>query len=1390
MNYKKMNIYLGWVVFLIATIVYFITIEDTVSLWDCGEYITAAYKLEVGHPPGAPLFMILGRLFSFFAEPTEVAVWINRLSALCSSASILFMFWSINLLVRKMIMKTKAELSSGDIIAILGSGLVGSLAYTFTDSFWFSAVEGEVYSMASLFTAVIFWAILKWDEEMEYVQAGKLTEEYAPNRWLILIMFLLGLAIGVHLLGILLVPAIGYVIYFRYWQTVTPVKFVLTGVLSVVILGFIQEVIIPGSISMASSFEVTFRNSLGLPFFSGAIFFFVLLIGIVVFGLRYARRKNKTILYNSLMGLIVLLIGYGSFAVIVIRSNANPPLDENNPENLVTLHSYLKREQYGSSPILKGPHWNSKENGGVIDENGQWKVQTTDEWGSRSPFYLRRFVVTKGEAELKAFIDESHAAKFAKENGAEYEERYFESNEGFRENVVATYSQTTFFPRMFNSDEPRKVQGYKDWSGYDPSEVGELGSDGLRLPTMGENLTYFIDYQCNWMYFRYFMWNFAGRQNDYQGHGDAMRGNWISGISAIDNARLGNQDEAPYYTTHNPANNKLFFFPLILGLLGLFFHAYKSPKDAFVVFLGFLFTGLAIVVYLNQRTFEPRERDYAYAGSFYFFAMWIGVAVYAMYYAFTTFTRKHFIKGFAVFGAGLLFFLIVDTGAEVSMPATMSWIFIGGIALGLLGLMFALRKVLKKELHGAVVATLIALIAPIVMGMQEWDDHDRSNKTTAHDLAANYLDSVSDNGIIFTNGDNDTFPLWYMQEVEGYRTDVRVCNLSLMQTDWYSDEMKMRAYESDPLPIKYTEDQILMYAGATDQTQFIKVNELFMVEGLSEKTIKKVIDLHLKNNKQAALTAINGFAATMNSVVAGISVSQPNAQARVAKIKAQLTSVPTDLNALGNDIYTKYRGIFEIFGAYQNGIVSMEQPIAQALQKSIETLAAGWESVDLKDAMDFARDDANLHASRGRMIRFIPSNKFDLTVNKENVLKSGITKEKDKSKFKSKITFSFDVSGITREELMMLEIIANNDWKRGIYFSSPGGSKLSTALFYGGAIRQNGMAFMLSPMKEVSQVAADDMYDNMMNSYKYGKTSDPNVLTDYYARRHTSQYRLHFATLAQYYVQQILKTEDVMSRGPQYLEYLRSVGQNDNADESEYMLKNGKAIVSQSKKRISELLKRSLELMPPAIVLDNGEPSQKGGKPMNVNGVDFVQYQDGTLTDYVDMLYRAGDKKTAGELGLELTRQYETVINFFLKSTPNVAMDARNHADLLAAVNNYIEIVVSSNDEQLGDPTGKLAKESKSYIVQLYAAKLKGLYAEIEQVVHDNGETVRSGGSNPIATRYLRLRDNLDALGSYYGIIQGKEVAPQEMDPMEGMDLNQLLEQQQNAQPIEDSVNN
>lgn len=1384
MNYRKLNNYTGWLVFLIATIVYFITIEDTVSLWDCGEYITAAYKLEVGHPPGAPLFMVLGRLFSFFAAPENVAVWINRLSALSSSLTILFMFWSITALVRKMVLKTKSELSTGDIFAILGSGIVGGLAYTFSDTFWFSAVEGEVYAMASLFTAIIFWAILKWDEEMAMVQNGTLSTEVAPNRWLLLIMFLIGLAIGVHLLGILLVPAIGYVIYFRLWNTVKPGQFVLTGVLSVFILGFIQEGIIPGSISMASSFEVAFRNSFGLPFFSGTIFFFVLLVVLLIVGMRYARKKGRTIVYNSLMGLILLLIGYGSFAVIVIRSNANTPLDENDPENLVTLHSYLKRDQYGSAPLLSGPYWNSMESGGRFEE-GNWNASADrSDWDSRAPFYLRRFIVKKGENVVKAFKSEESAKAYVKENGGEYEESYYESNASSRENAIPTYSQTTFFPRMYYSDEPRKVEGYKTWSGYDPTAQGEKGKDKLPLPTFGENMQYFFRYQCNWMYMRYFMWNFAGRQNDYQNTmGDAMRGNWKSGFAFIDDARLGNQEEAPYFTTSNPSNNSYYFIPLILGLIGLVFHAYKSPKDAFVVFLGFLFTGLAIVVYLNQKVFEPRERDYAYAGSFYFFAIWIGVSVYALYYAFQHFTKKHFVKSLIVIGPVLFIMLLLDMGSAVSMPNTLSWLLISGIGLGLIALMVGMRKVLKKEAQGAILATVIGLAAPIIMGVQGWDDHDRSLKTSAHDLAFNYLSSCADNSIIFTNGDNDTFPLWYMQEVEGFRTDVRVCNLSLMQTDWYTEQMMMKAYTSEPLPIQFTEDQIMMYSGVTDQVYFQSLTDMFMIPGVKEEAILEVIAMRVKANPAEALATATAFSSTIAPVVEGVTASSPNAQKRVDMLKGILTSVPTKEN-VAKDIHAKFKALIELFIAMQNQVIKADQGLVKGLQDGLTNLDAGWQEIELADAMKFVRNDKFLVNTEFGVIRMFPSNTFKLTVNKQQAIQSGVVpKNTKKSELKDKISFKFNARAITREEVMMLDIIANNDWKRGIYFSSPYGSEVSKALLSGGGIKQNGINFELNPLNAEAPVDVEEMFINLTKNYHYGEMANPDVLTDYYARRHTTQYRMHFATLCRYYLNRMMMAERIKTIGPDYVNSMRQQGNISEAENAQYMIDNYDKVVAEAKDRVSKLLDRSLEVMPASLVLDNGEPSQNGAK-LQYGGATYPRYTDGALVDYVQMYFDVDNVKQAEKLGLEMASQYQSVIDFFLKSNPAIALEFNNQEDLFAALDSYIQLYVASNSPD-GNPTGKLAATTSNFIYDLYEKRLPEFYKKIEEMIADKGENTRRGSSGRLVANYYGLKDYLEALGAEQGIIEGNAPAAPQQDPNSGIDFNQLLEEQMKS----DSVN-
>ncbi len=1190
MNYTFINKITGWAVFTIASIVYLLTIEDTASLWDCGEYITAAYKLEVGHPPGAPLYMLLGRLFSFFAASENVAYFINALSAFSSSFTILFMFWSLTILLKKLILQTKEKLERPDKIAIFISATIASLAYTFSESFWFSAVEGEVYAMASLFTAVIFWAILKWDEEMALHEKTGYSNERSPNKWLLLIMFLLGLAIGVHLLGILVIPAIGYVIYFRVKKT-TPKGFILAGLLSIVVLGFIQEGIIPGTISLASKFEVSFVNTFGLPFYSGSVLFFALLIGTCVLAVRYANKKQNTFLANSLMGLIFLLIGYGSFAVIVIRSNANTPLDENDPENLVTLHSYLKREQYGSAPLLKGQYWNSE-------------MAPQNEWKDLSAYYLRRWVVTDGTSDLKAFVNEKDAQDYVineKSDALEVVEKYFETNATIRKGATPTYSQTTFFPRMYSST-PRHISGYKYWSGYNPYSEGsgEIGTDENRIPTFGENLSYFLNYQFNWMYFRYFMWNFAGRQNDIQGHGDNMRGNWISGIGFIDNARLGNQAYAPMYTKNNKSNNKFYFIPLIFALIGLVFHYRKTPKDAFVLTLAFIFTGFAILIYLNQKPFEPRERDYAYAGSFYFFAMWIAFGVYAII---------DFLKNTI--------------------------------------------KLQNVNVHLGVGA-LIGLIVPYIMGSQGWDDHNRNGKTTARDLAKNYLASCEKNGIIFTNGDNDTFPLWYAQEVEGFRTDVRVCNLSLMGTDWYTNQMKMKAYESEPLPIKFTEDQILMYGGTTDQLYFTDLYNIIGSSDIKMATIKEILSLRLENgnNENIARSKFPTFKNAIQNILYQLSVMQPSTRAQAKKLTAYLN---TNSNQnLSDSIATQYMVLKQLYPQLESKLRTYGQgdekkynetiSALNLLSKPFQDFESGWDSIDLSKAMNFVRENKGvLRMRRGTKANIFPAQNFTLTVNKENALKAGIIDKNDVERCPNSITINYSgIDRISREEIMMLDILSNFNWKRGLYFSSNRGSKFATRLLQKGYVKQVGVAYELNPCPPIQPLLKNEkqnffnvekMYSKLMKEYEFGDMANPDVLTDYYARRHTSHYRTDFLLLAE----QLYYAGDTI--------------------------------------RAVKALDRSLKYMPVETVIDFGEIT--GNDP--ITSLDYNRIQNnsynprmsGCLYEYVQLYALMGETKKATDLGKKLLKIYTSVFSFFENSDALIVIEPgtmnSNRDDLFAA---------------------------------------------------------------------------------------------------------------------------
>lgn len=729
-TYRRVNNLLGWIVGLAASAIYIITSEPTVSFWDCGEYISTAYKLLVGHPPGAPLFQMLGRVFSLFAlgDTTHVARMVNTMSALSSGFTILFLFWSISMLAKKVVL-VKGELTKGKMAAIFGSALVGSLAYTFTDSFWFSAVEGEVYAMSSLFTAVVFWAILKWEES---------TDERFSIRWILLISFLVGLSIGVHLLNLLTIPAMTFVFYFKKYKNHGWKALVLVGILSVVLVGVVMSGIIPWVVKLAGLFELFFVNTVGLPFNTGTVIYFILLIGGILWGLYYTRKKQKRLGNILLLAFSFLLIGYSSFLMLVIRSNADTPIDENNPDNAINLLAYLNREQYGDWPILYGNYYNAPVTG-RSDGNPVYSKDIAS----------GQYVITDPRKGVNPV----------------YDDRFM-----------------TLFPRMWSTSQAEHETSYKNWADIKGTPISVTSPDGgtetVYKPTFTENLRFFWRYQMNYMYWRYFLWNFVGKQNDLQGmgysdskYGDILHGNWVSGIKFIDEPRLGPQSNLPD-NAKNKGRNYFYFLPLILGLIGLYFHFKEHYKDALVISLLFFMTGIAIVLYLNQYAPQPRERDYSYAASFYAFAIWIGLGVLALY--------------------------------------------------------TYLEELLKKRIQPlvtAIVVTLVCLVlVPGTLAKDGWDDHDRSGRYSVLQVSADYLNSCAPNAILFTNGDNDTFPLWYAQEVEGIRTDVRVCNLSLLQTDWYIDQMKRKAYLSDPVPFSLTHNQYRQ--GSLDIVYFIENPEV------------------------------------------------------------------------------------------------------------------------------------------------------------------------------------------------------------------------------------------------------------------------------------------------------------------------------------------------------------------------------------------------------------------------------------------------------------------------------------------------------------------------------------------------------------------------------------
>lgn len=768
-RYKLLNNVLGWVVFVIAAVTYILTLESTASFWDCGEFIASGYKLEVGHPPGNPIFMLTARFFANFASsPSEVAYMVNLMSGLLSAATILLLFWTITRLAQKIVLReeeTEETMSLGQMIAILGCGLVGALAYAWSDTFWFSAVEGEVYAYSSFCTALVFWLILKWESVADLPHA---------NRYIILIAYIIGVSIAVHLLNLLCIPAIVLVYYYRKYKNTDLKGSLIALLVSFVLIVLLLYGLVPGFVEVAGWVELLFVNVFHLPFNSGVVFYFFLIVGVIAWAIyeTYAQRSDKLIkisflisivlvgipfigdgyiigivltavlayylftrkklavvaMNTILLSLFVIFIGYSSYALIVIRSTANTPMDQNSPEDIFSLGGYLNREQYGDRPLFYGQTFPAEI---ARDANGT-------------------AISTKGKAIWKKKLKTS-------ENESD---RYIVT--GYNEHYEYQPELNMLFPRMY-SDKSEHISAYKEWTNFKGRPVQVRTSEGTKTvmkPTFAENLAFFLDYQLNYMYWRYFMWNFAGRQNDIQGHGEVQNGNWISGFNFIDKHIAGDQTNLPDDLKNNAGRNVFYMLPLLLGLIGLFYQAFSGKKGIesfWVTFFLFFMTGIAIVIYLNQTPYQPRERDYAYAGSFYAFAIWIGLGVAAVW-------------------RGLNYLLKTTDEKPVSTIT-------------------------------AAVAALLCLCVPLQMVSQTWDDHDRSGRYVCRDFGMNYLSSVDENGIIFTNGDNDTFPLWYVQEVEGYRTDVRVCNLSYLQTDWYIDQMKRPAYESAPLPISADESK-------------------------------------------------------------------------------------------------------------------------------------------------------------------------------------------------------------------------------------------------------------------------------------------------------------------------------------------------------------------------------------------------------------------------------------------------------------------------------------------------------------------------------------------------------------------------------------------------------
>ncbi|QZK91418.1 DUF2723 domain-containing protein [Flavobacterium sp. CHNK8] len=961
-NFNKWNTIIGWITFGIALITYTLTVEPTMSFWDCGEYIATAAKLEVGHPPGAPLYQMIGAFFAMFAlDNTKIALMVNMVSVFSSAFTILFMFWSSSMILRKIVGRfaSTTELNSNNDIVILGSSFVGALAYTFSDSFWYNAVEAEVYAMASLLIALLFWLGLRWEQDMDKPRG---------NKWLLIISLVVGLSFGVHFMALLTIPAIGFLYFFKNYEKVTIKSFIIANVVVISILLFIFKLLLPLTMAFFGKTEVFMVNNLGLPFDSGTLFVALLIAVLFYFGLQYTKKKQLVTYNTLLLCILFILIGFSTWMMLPIRANANTVINENKPSDAREVLAYYNREQYGVNPLFYGPQYT--ENFAGLDKDNPYL--------DKAPNYERdyktgKYVIVNNFKNADQNSDDNHKTILPRMWSADHIENYmnFSNPPAFRLNPDYPYEDDLakygIDPSQLSEEDYNKAiaqlknetekivnefrQAYAQQQIDNEGYVKFLKSYGDYLlidkPTTVDNLGFMVEYQFGYMYWRYLMWNFVGRQNDVQGRYDYLDGNWLSGISFIDELHLGSQDNLPSDVVNNKGRNVYFFLPFILGLIGLMYHANKDLRSFYVLLALFLFTGIALKIYLNERPFEPRERDYALVGSFYVFAIWIGFGVYALYES--------------------------------------------------------AQKYLAPKIAGPIMISACLLAAPVLMASQNWDDHDRSGKSTAVAMAKAYLTSCDPNAILFTIGDNDTFPLWYAQEIEGVRTDIKIVNTSLFMTDWYIDQMKTKTYESDALPISFTHDQ---YVG--DKLDYV---------------------------------------------------------AFIPKIDTR------------------------------------------------------W---DIKDLIDFIKNPkSTVEMQNGQTIHFYPTNKIRIPVDKNTIIKNKVVSAQYFDSIVPYIDIDVSKNALYKNRLMMLDIVANNNWKRPIYFSG-GAFDNEDYIWMKEYLQLEGMVYKLVPVKttlpkdasplDMGQLDSDKMYDIVMK-WEWGNGESPTIYHDPETRRNSINYRSYLSRL-------------------------------------------------------------------------------------------------------------------------------------------------------------------------------------------------------------------------------------------------------------------------------------